>query len=343
MVQPWGLAGRAGTCGKAGGRDGAHDVNANLIWEGLIGMNRTLMASFAMVIAVSWSASAKVLEVGPDKEYKQPSAAIAAASKGDDVKIASGQYFDCSNVGVDDLTIEGVGPGAILTDKTCGGKALLVIDSNNVTVRNLTIQRARVADQNGAGIRAEGGNLTVENTRFINNQNGILSADNPNATIRVTGSDFEGNGSCKGSCSHGIYAGHIKLLHVDHTKFFNTHEGHGIKSRAARTEVVDCDIEDGPDGTSSYLIEAPNGGSLIVERNKLEKGQHTQNQGNTIMIGSEGVDQPTDEITVHDNNFTNDQGRGTVFVTNRTATEADLKGNKFSGQVTPLDGDGKVH
>ena len=67
---------------------------------------------------------------------------------------------------------------------------------------------------------------------------------------------------------------------------------------------MDCDIEDGPDGTSSYLIEAPNGGSLIVEQNKW-KGQAHQNHGNTIMIGSEGVDQPTEEITIRDNNFTN--------------------------------------
>jgi hypothetical protein len=305
-------------------------------------MNRTLIALLALAIAVPWCASAKVLEVGADKQYKKPSEAVAAASNGDDVKIYAGQYFDCSIIGVDNLTIEGVGPDAVLTDKPCAGKALLVIDSNNVTVRNLTIQRARVPDHNGAGIRAEGGDLTVENSRFINNENGILSADNPKATIRVTGSSFIGNGSCKGGCSHGIYIGHIKLLHIDHTRFFNTHEGHHIKSRAARTEIIDCDIEDGPDGTSSYLIEAPNGGSLIVEKNKMEKGQHTQNQGNTIMIGSEGVDQPTDEITIRDNNFTNDQGRGTVFVTNRTATEADLSGNVFKGQVTPLDGDGKV-
>jgi hypothetical protein len=306
-------------------------------------MNWTRMALLAASIAVPLTASAKVLEVGADKQYKQPSEAIAAAAKGDDVKIYGGQYFDCSNVGVDNLTIEGVGPDAVLTDKACGGKALLVIDSNNVTVRNLTLQRARVPDHNGAGIRAEGGDLTIENSRFLNNENGILSADNPNATIRITGSSFTGNGRCVGSCSHGIYVGHIKLLHVDHTRFYNTHEGHNIKSRARRTEVFDCDIGDGPDGTSSYLIEAPNGGSLIVERNKLEKGQHSGNQGNTIMIGSEGVDQPTDEITIHDNNFTNSQGRGTVFVTNRTATDADISGNKFTGQVTPLEGDGKVH
>jgi hypothetical protein len=167
------------------------------------------------------------------------------------VRISAGQYFDCSIVSVDNLTNEGVGPDAVLTDKPCAGKSLLVIDSNKVTVRNLTLQRAQVPDHNGAGVRAEGGDLTTEDSRFVNDENGIPSSDNPNATIRVSGGSFVSNGSCKGSRGHGIYVGHIKLLHIDHTRFFNTHEGHHIKSRARRTEIVDRDIEDGPDGTSS--------------------------------------------------------------------------------------------
>lgn len=305
-------------------------------------MNRTQTILIAAAMMVPIAASAKVLEVGPDKQFKQPSEAIAAAVNGDDVRIYPGQYFDCAIVKQDNLTIEGVGPNAIITDRICAGKALLVIDGKNVTVRNLTLQRARVPDRNGAGIRAEGGDLIVENARFLNNENGILSADNPAISIRITGSSFIGNGRCQGSCSHGIYIGHAKLLHVDHSRFFDTHEGHQIKSRASRTEIIDCDIEDGPDGTSSYLIEAPNGGSLIVERNKMEKGKLSQNQGNTIMIGSEGVSQPTDEITISGNNFSNDQARPTTFVRNMTATPANLSGNVFKGQVIPLDGDGKV-
>ena len=310
-------------------------------------MNRTRMMLIAVAVVAPLgilpAASAKVLEVGPDKPFKQPSEAIAAAESGDDVRIVGGQYFDCAIVKQDNLTIEGIGPDAVLTDKTCAGKAILVIDGKNVTVRNLTLQRARVPDRNGAGVRAEGGDLTVENTRFINNENGILSADNPSATFRITGSSFIGNGHCDGSCAHGLYIGHAKLLHVDHTRFFDTHVAHNIKSRALRTEIFDCDIEDGPEGTSSYLIEAANGGTLIVERNKMEKGKLTQNQGNTIMIGSEGVTQATEQIIIRDNNFTNDQNRSTTFVTNRTATPAELSGNVFKGQVRPLEGDGTVH
>jgi hypothetical protein len=295
----------------------------------------------ALLLAGATSpARARTLQVGPDQAYKTPSAAIAAAHDGDVVDVAPGQYYDCAVIGQNNLTLQGTGPGAVLTDKTCQGKALLVIDGANVTIRNLTLQRARVPDQNGAGIRAEGGSLTVENTRFINDQNGILGADSPEAVIRVSGSTFEDNGVCGQSCAHAIYIGHFKLLRVEHSHFLRTHDGHSIKSRASRTEVVDNDIADGPDGTSSYLIDIPNGGSALIEGNRLEKGPHTGNPANTIMIGEEGVDRPTDSLIVRDNHFTNDQARSTTFVTNITATPVQLSGNVFQGQVRPLAGDG---
>ena len=293
--------------------------------------------------ALLWTAepaTARTLQVGPDQAYKVPSTAIAAAHDGDVVDVVPGQYYDCAVITQNNLTVQGTAPGAVLTDKTCQGKALLVIDGANVTIRNLTLQRARVPDQNGAGIRAEGGNLTIENSRFINDQNGILGADNPQAVIHVSGSTFEDNGICGGSCSHAIYVGHFKLLRVDHSHFMRTHDGHSIKSRASRTEVIDNDIADGPDGTSSYLIDIPNGGSALIDGNRLEKGPRTGNPANAIMIGEEGVDQSTDSLIVRDNHFTNDQARSTTFVNNITATPVQLSGNVFQGQVRPLAGDG---
>src|SRR5580698_7134723 len=97
-------------------------------WRGDKGMYWTRMLVLAAAVTVPWMASAKVLEAGADKQYKQPSEAIAAAANGDTVRISGGQYFDCAVVAVDNLTIEGVGPDAVFTDKTCNGKALLVID-----------------------------------------------------------------------------------------------------------------------------------------------------------------------------------------------------------------------
>ena len=285
---------------------------------------------------------ARTLDVGREHRFKLPSEAVTAARDGDTIEIYPGQYFDCAIVRQSNIIIQGKGAGVVMTDTTCGGKAILVTAGDNITIRNLTLQRARGPYRNGAGIRAEGGALTVENSRFLDNENGILSGSTGNAVIRILGSEFIGNGKCEASCAHGIYINHIALLHVERSKFSDTHEGHHIKSRALRTEVIDCDFQDGPEGNSSYLIEVPNGGTLIVEGNTMQKGPRTENNANAIMIGAEGVTNPTEELIFRNNTFTNNQDRPTTFVHNRSATRAQLIGNVFKGQVRPLEGDGSV-
>jgi len=281
--------------------------------------------------------------VGPDQPLKAPSAAAAAAKDGDVIEIEPGEYFDCAVWTGNQLTIVGRGAGAVITDKTCEGKALFVIRGNDITVRNLTFTRARVQDGNGAGIREEGKNLTVEHSRFINNQEGILEGDSPQATVKIVDSEFTRNGSCDQSCAHGIYVGHIALLHIEHSKFTETKQAHNVKSRAFRTELIGDEITDGDKGTSSYLVELPNGGSLIMENDVLEKGPNNENHSAAIVIGTEGVTQPSPELIFKNNKFSNDQGPPTIFVKNLTATEAVLTGNTFKGPVTPLTGDGSVH
>ena len=159
----------------------------------------------------------------------------------------------------------------------------------------------------------------------------------------IRNSDFEQNGVCAGSCAHGIYFNTLKLLRVEHSRFFETRQGHHIKSRAARTEVIGCDISDGPNGTASYLIDISNGGSLLVRDNTLEKGPKAENHTAAIAIGAEGVTQPTKEILIENNTFRNDGDYRPALVRNVTATPAILNGNKLSGSITPLNGDGEVH
>lgn len=285
---------------------------------------------------------AAILKVGPNQSYTAPSLAAEVAKNGDHIEIEPGEYFDCSVWRADDLVIEGAGPGVVIRDKTCMGKGLFVIDGNNTTVRNLTLTRARVPDMNGAGIRLDRGSLIVDGVKFIDNQNGILAAGSPGTTITIRNSDFERNGFCGGSCAHGMYVGQADLLHVEHSRFTGTRQGHSIKSRAARTEVIDCEIADGPDGTSSYLIDVPNGGALIVRGNALEKGPKAENHITAIAIGEEGVTHPTPEITIINNTFRNDGDYETALVWNVTATPAELTGNKLSGSVVPLKGDGSA-
>ena len=298
-----------------------------------------LFAVFASVVPTS----AAVLMVGKGQVYGAPSQAAHAARPGDTVKIAPGTYYDCTVWTTNNITIEGTGPGVVLTDKTCQGKAIFVIHANDVTVKNITLQRARVPDGNGAGIRAEGINLTIENSKFIDNQEGVLAGDNPTSSIVIRNSEFDHNGACIHSCAHGIYVNHITLLRIEHSRFFDTQVSHHIKSRAARTEIIDNHIEDGPNGTASYQVDIPNGGALVMTGNVIEKGPKNQNHTAAVMIGEEGVSQPTPELLIKNNVFTND-GPPTAFVKNITATPAQLIGNTFKGNgIKPLIGDGTVH
>lgn len=304
------------------------------------------LCAAAFLAMLGGAAQARNLEVGPGKEFKQPSDAAGAARAGDHIVIQPGEYFDCATLRAANLVVEGVGDPAkvVITDKACSGKGLLITTGNNITIRNLTLTRARVPDNNGAGIRNEAPDLTIDKVRFVNNQNGILSTPTEGGTLTITNSLFERNGACvEGSgCAHGIYVSTGKLVHIEKSTFLGTKQGHSIKSRAQRTEVIGCTIEDGPEGTASYLIEAPNGGSLVVRDNTMEKGPEAENHTAAIMIGSEGVTQPTREILVENNTFRNDGSWTTSFVANRTATEAVLRNNRLSGHVRPLTGDGTV-
>jgi hypothetical protein len=284
----------------------------------------------------------RTLQVGPTRALKLPSQAALVARDGDTVLIDPGNYDDCAFWRANRLTIAARAPGVVFAGKTCQGKAIFVINGNDVTVRGIEFTHAAVADHNGAGIRAQGSNLTVEASRFLDNEEGILAGYAPHSTIRVIDSEFRGNGTCAAACAHGIYVGAIALLDVEHSHFTDTHEGHDIKSRALRTVLRNNDISDGPTGHASYLVDVPNGGNLLMERNTLSKGPHTDNATTAVSIGAEGVHNPTDSLVIRDNSFTNLLPETTDFVHNLTQTDAELIGNRLAGKVMPLQGPGTV-
>ena len=305
--------------------------------------SRRYCLAFVAILATGSWAHAATLTVGPGQAYATPSAAAKAARPGDTVKIEPGTYRDCAVWRANRLTIEGTGPGVVLADRICQGKAIFVVHANDVTVRRLTFRGARSVDGNGAGIRAEGVNLTIEQVKFVDNENGILTGAKLNSTIIIRNSVFIHNGALVKPLAHALYIGHIKLLRIEHSRFSDTLVGHHIKSRAASTVLIDNHIEDGPNGTASYEVDIPNGGTLIMTGNVIEKGRRNQNSATAITIGEEGVNRPTPEILIKDNRFTND-GPPTAFVRNLTETPAQLIGNTLNGNaVTPLIGPGSVH
>jgi Right handed beta helix region len=287
-------------------------------------------------------AGGATLEVGPSQHFTLPSQAAAIANDGDTIRIAQGSYTDCAIWNATHLTIEGTGDGAVVTGRICAGKAIFVITGNDATVRNITFLRAAAPDHNGAGIRAEGSNLMIEHSRFIDNEDGILARTVPSSSIRITDSEFRGNGKCDPLCAHGIYVNGIALLDVEHSRFFDQHVGHHIKSRALRTVLIGNDITDGPVGNSSYLVDIPNGGDLLMQGNRLEKGPHSENTSTAVSIGAEGITHPTHQLIVRDNSFTSDLPEPTTFVHNASQSPAMLEGNRLVGKIVPLEGPGSV-
>lgn len=284
---------------------------------------------------------AAVLEVGPGLAFKAPSEAARAARPGDVVRIRAGEYFDCATWSADRLTIEGAEPGVVITDRTCGGKALFIVTGSDVTIRNLTLARARVPDENGAGIRAEGKGLTVEKTRFVNNEAGILAGDVPASEIRILDSEFVANGKCAARCAHALQVGRVALLQVQRSRFQGTREGHHVWSDARRTELADNEIADGREGTSSYLVATSGNGSLVMERNRLQKGPRTANEKAAVFVDA-GRDAPEGAaIRLSGNRFANDCGTRSAFLLNWSSLDARLEKNELLGPVTEEASEGK--
>ena len=288
------------------------------------------------------TAPAETLRVGPGERFARPSLAAAVARPGDRVLIAPGRYTDCTIWRTPDLGIIADGGAVEITGPVCGRKALFVTAAPRIEITGLTFRGAATPGGNGAGIRAEGGDLTIRASRFEQNENGILAAAIPDATILIEDSVFLRNGALEEGfdCAHGIYIGGIGSLVVRRSRFEATRICHHVKSRALRTEITDSQILDTQGSQASYLVDIPNGGEVLMRGNTFRKGPDSGNPGTVIAIGFEGVRHPTPRLLILQNRLENLMPRPTVFVANRSETPAELSGNTLNGWVVALTGPG---
>ena len=303
---------------------------------------RVSLIALGCLTACSPGVAAKVLLVGPDRSLQMPSEAAAVAQDGDVVRFDPGEYVDCAIWRASNLVLEAPEGAAHVRDRACAGKAIWVIAGDDVTVENVTFSGARVPDQNGAGIRAEGKNLTVRNSRFYDNENGILAGTVEGSTILIEGSVFERNGKCAANCAHGVYVNQIARLKVVNSIFRAQRVGHHVKSGALALEVIGSTIEDGPEGTASYLIDVTSGGEVVIADNQMQKGPKSENWGTAIHLAGEGAAADAPDYRISNNRFRSDNPHEVAFVRNRTVIPALLEGNRLGGNVVALVGPGSV-
>jgi hypothetical protein len=294
----------------------------------MFGLTALLFASGAL---------AETLEVGPGKTYATPCAAFAAAQAGDVVEIdaaGNGTYDgDVCALLVDDLTVRGVnGRAHVDADgQNAQGKAIWVVQGNDVTLENVELSGAEVPDLNGAAIRAEGNNLTIRGSYFHDNQEGILGGA---GELLIESTEFARNGNCidPNGCAHNIYiSASVTKFTLQYCYSHSVMDGHLVKSRARENHILYNRLT-GEQSTASYELSFPNAGTTYVIGNVIEQGPATGNS--TILdYGSEGASNPGNDLYVVNNTFVNDRPSGGTFVSidDSVTVPAVVKNNVFSG------------
>ncbi|MBB4632128.1 right-handed parallel beta-helix repeat-containing protein [Sphingosinicella soli] len=288
----------------------------------------TLRLALAAALATgSAGASAATLAVGGNGAYATPAEAARDAQPGDTIVLSPGVY-EGARFRADRLTVRAADdalPGSVvITGDVVGGKALFVIAGDDVAIEGITFEGAVAPDGNGAGIRAEGRNLTVTNARFAGNEMGILANSVAGSVLTVRRSRFTGTASRKADrVGHAVYANGIERLVVTGSTFTRGARGHYIKSRALDTRITGNRIDD-TQGSASYLIDLPEGGAATIRANLLVKGPNPDNCCTAIAYGFEmrkggSYANPPGPVRVTGNRFVSHAPGTVVFFANRSA------------------------
>lgn len=241
------------------------------------------------------------------------------------INLAPGTYVDPDLHVSRSLTIDATVDGsAILLGRSSlpNRKGLILSDGigTHLTVDGLVFKGAHVPNWdggNGSGIRSQnrgaGSGLTVTDSQFLNNQEGILTGGSGGYEhVVVSNTVFRGNGNASKNTGqeHGIYVNDAASLTVLSSVFCGqVGQGHNIKSRAAATTIAGVDSYEGVvgggcanAGNASRGIDIPNGGVALLSDVDLYQGAASPNWG-MMSFGVEGVRYTVNSLTMRDVDF----------------------------------------
>jgi len=300
---------------------------------------RAFFTTLLIVCVSIINSSAKTWLVGAARAYTLPSQVSGLVNDGDTVAIDSGTYHqDVAFWAANNLVLEGVGGMARLKSGglNYGGKAIWVINGNNTVVNYIEFSECTCTDNNGAGIRQQGINLTIYKCLFDSNQEGILADDDTTSDILIEYTEFKYNGAGDGY-SHNLYINHVHSLTFQYNYSHLANVGHELKSRAYNNYIWYNRFADEATGTASRDLDIPNGGFTIILGNEIEKGPNAQNE-NVMEYGLEGLTDPSTQLYLVNNTIVSDRSN-TLFVDMEAGTSL-WKGynNIFAGVGTILSG-----
>jgi len=255
------------------------------------------------------------------------------------IEIAPGTYRQCAVQTQGVIIYAAREYGTVTFDRrSCEGKAALVLRGKGAEVRGITFSNMAVGDGNGAGIRLERGVLNVAYSRFLNSQQGILTADNPNGRIYILRSTFSGLGTCENSagCAHSLYIGNYGSLTVKESRFEKGRGGHYVKARTANVVLEDNSFDDANGTGTNYMIDLPAGSKGTIANNWFVQGKDKENYSAFIALGAETVLHDPDGLVVKDNTarFVPGLNRASVFLADWTNSRVVMSGNSLARGLT---------
>ena len=268
--------------------------------------------------------------------------AAEIAQDGDTVEIEGGEYVgDVAVWSANHLLIRGMNGMAHVTanGKSAEQKAIWVIRGNDTTIEQVEFSGCHVPDRNGAGIRQEGKGLVVRHCSFHDNEDSLLTGANPASDILIESTEFHHNGHGDGY-SHNLYIGQVRTFTLQFCSSHHASAGHLVKSRAQTNFILYNRLMDEQNGSSSYIIDLPNGGRSFIIGNIIQHGAHAAN-GTAVSYAAEGAKNDVQELYVVNNSYINERpqpGRFLNVVGNSPTVR--VINNLITGTKTVLTGPG---
>ena len=266
--------------------------------------------------------------------------AVDAIGEGEGtIRVASGYHRDCAIQTAGRIAFVAVEPGrAIFDGVTCEGKAALVLRGAGARVDGIVFQNMRVPDGNGAGIRLEQSDLDVVNSLFRNSEEGILSADDPEATLTIDRSTFSRLGRCdRGlSCAHSVYTGIYGRVVVTRSRFEKGSGGHYLKTRAVQVDINDNSFDDTQGKATNYMIDLPSGSGGRIANNLFVQGRDKENYSAFVAVAAEERKNPSRGLSIAGNRASLPAGidRKSVFVADWSGEALAIGANELGAGLT---------
>jgi hypothetical protein len=241
-----------------------------------------------------------------------------------DADYSAGKFNVPKNITIRGITVNGVRPviklnGISTSNNTLGQSAVYFDKSENIVFENIDIDGGGAIYVGKAGVYLNGAkNLTLRNLRIHGfkgtKANGIFGTGSNSGLLRLENIELFDNGGDNGP-EHNIYLNRSSIdpnftVYMRGSWSHDAFYGHLFKSRAQRN-ILEGNYFMGTKSaggvqTENYLVDIPEGGTLVMRNNVLVKNFSGDNSNGIFVTfaGENTNNAATNRILIENNTFT---------------------------------------